>query len=77
MTNSHAFGARTSADEVLAGLDLAGKNIVITGANIGIGYEAARALAAAGARVVFACRNIEKGEAAVAKAKLAPPGCLA
>lgn len=77
MTNTHTFGARTSADEVLAGIDLAGKNIVITGANIGIGYESARALAAAGARVIFACRSIEKGEAAVANAKLAHPGCLA
>jgi WW domain-containing oxidoreductase len=77
MTNIHAFGSRTSADEVLAGIDLAGKNIVITGANIGIGFEAARSLAAAGARVVFACRSVEKGDNAVANAKLAHPDCLA
>ncbi|MGF1511491.1 MAG: oxidoreductase [Myxococcota bacterium] len=42
-----------------------GKLIVVTGANTGIGYETARALAAKGARVVLACRNLEKGQAAL------------
>ena len=46
--------------------DLTGKTVIVTGANSGIGQAAARALAAAGARVVFAVRNSEKGKAAAA-----------
>lgn len=44
--------------------DLTGKTFLITGANSGIGYEAARALARAGGQVVLACRNTDKGSAA-------------
>jgi NAD(P)-dependent dehydrogenase (short-subunit alcohol dehydrogenase family) len=69
------FGSRTSADTVLQGLDLSGKNVLVTGANTGIGYQAARALAAAGATVIFACRNEQTGLAAVAAAKAAHPDC--
>ncbi|MEJ3654447.1 oxidoreductase [Actinomycetes bacterium KLBMP 9759] len=43
-----------------------GRTVVITGANSGLGLVAARELAAAGAHVVMACRNVEKGEAAAA-----------
>jgi NAD(P)-dependent dehydrogenase (short-subunit alcohol dehydrogenase family) len=46
--------------------DLAGRSVVITGANSGIGRSAARALAGAHARVVLAVRDLEKGKAAVA-----------
>lgn len=46
--------------------DLHGKTAVITGANSGLGYETARALAAKGATVVLACRNLDKGQQAVA-----------
>ncbi len=42
-----------------------GKTFVITGANTGLGYEAARALSAQGARVLIACRSQEKAEAAI------------
>ena len=59
------FGAKTTADDVLRGMDLAGRFIIVTGANTGIGYETARALAAAGARVLLACRSAEKGNDAV------------
>jgi NAD(P)-dependent dehydrogenase (short-subunit alcohol dehydrogenase family) len=45
--------------------DLSGKIAVVTGANSGIGYEMARALAGKEATVVLACRNKDKGEAAV------------
>lgn len=45
--------------------DLQGKIIIITGANSGIGYEAARALAAKNAAVIMACRNLEKGQKAL------------
>jgi NAD(P)-dependent dehydrogenase (short-subunit alcohol dehydrogenase family) len=44
-----------------------GRTFVVTGANSGIGLEAARALGAAGARVVVACRDTSKGEHAVAE----------
>ncbi len=43
---------------------MTGRTAVVTGANSGIGLATARALAAAGARVVFAVRNTEKGRTA-------------
>jgi WW domain-containing oxidoreductase len=67
------FGAKTTADEVLAGKDLQDQTIIVTGANTGIGYETARALAAAGAKVIFACRNSNTGEAAVARVQKQHP----
>ncbi|KAG8693800.1 hypothetical protein FRC08_008878 [Ceratobasidium sp. 394] len=45
-------------------VDLHGKTAIVTGANSGIGYECARALAGMGARVVLACRSEAKGEEA-------------
>jgi NAD(P)-dependent dehydrogenase (short-subunit alcohol dehydrogenase family) len=47
--------------------DLTGRTTIITGANSGIGRAAAHALAGAGARVVLAVRNIDKGQAAAAR----------
>jgi NAD(P)-dependent dehydrogenase (short-subunit alcohol dehydrogenase family) len=46
--------------------DLAGRSVVVTGANSGIGRSTARALAGAHARVVLAVRDVEKGKAAAA-----------
>jgi NAD(P)-dependent dehydrogenase (short-subunit alcohol dehydrogenase family) len=58
------FGHDTTALEVIADHDLTGKEAVVTGGASGLGYETARALATAGARVVVAGRDRAKGEAA-------------
>ena len=47
--------------------DLTGKTIIVTGGNSGLGYEAVKALAAKGARVIMACRSVTKAEKARAK----------
>lgn len=60
MVDTGEFGADTTADEVLAGIDLAGKRILVTGGSGGLGKEAARALAARGAQIVLAARSEEK-----------------
>ena len=75
--NAKQFGSNTNAYEVVAGLDLSGKTIIVTGANTGIGEPTAAALASVGARVIFACRQASTGEAAVARARAAFPGCKA
>ncbi|GAA3626577.1 SDR family NAD(P)-dependent oxidoreductase [Kineosporia mesophila] len=56
------FGEYSTADEVIAGADLSGKRAVVTGAASGIGVETARALAAVGAEVTLAVRNLDAGE---------------
>ncbi len=55
------FGRYSTALEVVAGIDLTGRRVIVTGAASGIGIETARALAAAGAEVTLAVRNIEAG----------------
>jgi NAD(P)-dependent dehydrogenase (short-subunit alcohol dehydrogenase family) len=66
-------GGWTAAD--LPGL--AGRTVVVTGANTGIGFAATRAFADAGATVVMACRSVERGEAARDRALADdPPGTL-
>src|SRR5260370_15520957 len=54
--------------------DQTGRTAVITGANTGLGYETAAALAAKGAQVVLAVRNIDKGKAAADLITRANPG---
>ena len=61
------FGSRSTAAEVVDGVDLSGKTFVVTGANSGIGKESARVLAQAGATVVLGCRSLERGERAAAE----------
>jgi len=58
--SSPQFGPSTTADEVLAGVDLAGKVAVVTGASSGLGRELLAVLAAHGADVVAAVRNPAK-----------------
>ncbi|MDH4168374.1 MAG: oxidoreductase [Acidimicrobiia bacterium] len=56
--------------------DQTGRNVLITGANTGIGFEAARALAQHGARVLLGCRNPEKAADAVERLAAAAPGAM-
>ncbi|MEV6130272.1 SDR family NAD(P)-dependent oxidoreductase [Streptomyces violaceusniger] len=52
------FGARSTADDVLAGIDLTGRLALVTGGYSGIGVETTRALTKAGARVVVPARRV-------------------
>jgi NAD(P)-dependent dehydrogenase (short-subunit alcohol dehydrogenase family) len=61
-----AFGATSTADEVLSCINLKGKRAVVTGVSAGIGIETARSLAAHGAHVIGAARDLKKAEAATA-----------
>lgn len=58
-----AFGAQSTALDVIAGHDLHGRNAIVTGGASGIGVETVRALASAGAAVVLAARNRQQAEA--------------
>src|ERR1700742_1975425 len=62
MTNS--FGATSTTDDVLAGINLTGRRVLVTGVSAGLGVETARALAAHGAQVVGAARDLAKAEQA-------------
>src|ERR1700722_3735715 len=68
MVNSIPFGARSTADKVLAGIDLTGKRMVVTGCNSGIGFETMNALSANGAQVIGLARSLRDAEIACAKA---------
>jgi len=60
------FTATSTAAEVVAGHDLYGVRVVVTGASSGLGAETARVLAAAGAEVTLAVRTLAGGEAVAA-----------
>jgi NAD(P)-dependent dehydrogenase (short-subunit alcohol dehydrogenase family) len=60
------FDATSSADDVVAGVDLSGLRAVVTGASSGLGRQSARSLARAGAEVTLAVRNVDAGAAAAA-----------
>ncbi len=66
---SDKFGAKSTADEVLSGVDLIGKRFLVTGASSGIGLETARALVAHGASVDGAVRDLAKAESATASVR--------
>jgi NAD(P)-dependent dehydrogenase (short-subunit alcohol dehydrogenase family) len=66
MNTVDVFGATSTTDEVLSGVNLRGKRILVTGVSAGLGIETARSLAAHGADVVGAARDLEKAEAATA-----------
>jgi NAD(P)-dependent dehydrogenase (short-subunit alcohol dehydrogenase family) len=66
---ANVFGATSTTDEVLAGVKLNGKRILVTGVSAGIGVETARSLAACGADVVGAARDLTKAEAATAQVR--------
>jgi NAD(P)-dependent dehydrogenase (short-subunit alcohol dehydrogenase family) len=63
---SEQFGAKSTTDDVLAGVDLTGKRVLVTGVSAGLGVETARVLAAHGANVVGAARDLAKAEGATA-----------
>ncbi|MCA0208235.1 MAG: SDR family NAD(P)-dependent oxidoreductase [Proteobacteria bacterium] len=60
------FNAKSTTDDVLSGVDLSGKRFLVTGVSAGLGVETARALAAHGADVVGAARDLAKAEGATA-----------
>ncbi|HAE26433.1 MULTISPECIES: oxidoreductase [Hyphomonas] len=60
------FHNKSTAAEVIEGIDLSGKNAVVTGGYSGIGLETVRALASAGARVTVPARRLDTAEAALA-----------
>lgn len=59
-----SFGETSTTDDVLAGVNLSGKRILITGVSAGLGVETARSLVTHGAHVVGAARDLVKAEAA-------------
>jgi len=69
MTMVDVFGATSTTDEVLSGVDLHGKRIFVTGVSAGIGVETARSLVAHGAKVVGAVRDLTKAETATAQVR--------
>jgi NAD(P)-dependent dehydrogenase (short-subunit alcohol dehydrogenase family) len=63
------FGATSTTDEVLSGVNLQWKRILVTGVSAGLGVETARSLVAHGAQVVGAARDLAKAEMATAQVR--------
>jgi NAD(P)-dependent dehydrogenase (short-subunit alcohol dehydrogenase family) len=78
LTMSNVFGATSTTDEVLQGVNLSGKRVLVTGVSAGLGVETARVLAAHGAQVVGAARDLSKAQAATqqVRAQAASGGSL-
>jgi len=64
-TMTNIFGATSTTEDVLSGIDLRGKRILVTGVSAGLGVETARSLAAHGAQVIGAARDLAKAESAI------------
>jgi len=60
------FTASSTANDVLEGIDLSGRNVVVTGGHVGLGLETTRALSAAGASVTVGTRNPDRAAPALA-----------
>jgi NAD(P)-dependent dehydrogenase (short-subunit alcohol dehydrogenase family) len=75
---AQTFDAQSTTEDVLAGVDLSGKRVLVTGVSAGLGVETARVLAAHGAQVVGAARDLSKARAATeaVSAGAAPTGGL-
>src|SRR5882762_8910858 len=69
MNTVDVFGATSTTDQVLSGVNLKGKRILVTGVSAGLGVETARSLAAHGADVLGAARDLKKAEAATAQVR--------
>lgn len=69
-----AFGADSTTEDVLAGIDLSSVTALVTGASAGLGVETARALAAHGAFVIAAARNVAKAKMELTDAGIAMGG---
>jgi NAD(P)-dependent dehydrogenase (short-subunit alcohol dehydrogenase family) len=69
-----SFDATSTTDDVLAGVDLTGRHCLVTGASTGLGEETTRALAARGAQVTMAVRDITKGQGAADRVRELVPG---
>jgi NAD(P)-dependent dehydrogenase (short-subunit alcohol dehydrogenase family) len=78
LSMSNVFGAASTTDEVLQGINLTGKRVLVTGVSAGLGVETARALAAHGAQVVGAARDLSKAQKATeqVRAQAASGGSL-
>jgi NAD(P)-dependent dehydrogenase (short-subunit alcohol dehydrogenase family) len=63
------FGTSSTTDDVLRGIRLNGKRVLVTGVSAGIGVETARSLAAHGVHVVGAARDLKKAEEATAQVR--------
>lgn len=62
------FGATSTTEDVLAGIDLSGKRVLVTGTSAGLGVETARALSSRGAKVTGTARDLGKAKKAMAAA---------
>jgi NAD(P)-dependent dehydrogenase (short-subunit alcohol dehydrogenase family) len=78
LSMSNTFGATSTTDQVLQGVKLSGKRILVTGTSAGLGVETARALASHGAEVVGAARDLSKAQEATqqVRAQAAAGGSL-